>query len=241
MLTRLIGFLYLSLIELKDMPKAAPKKTSKKVASKAESVIVVDNRNSNDKPLIAGLSKRVVVLGLIVIGGGILLFLAYRWLVVAWVDQTPITRVEMYKQLEARYGKDLMEQMVTETLITNEAKNRKVSVSKEEVAAEVKKLEDQQGGADKLDQVLGFQGMTRAELEKQISYQLLIRRMFGDGVTVSDEDVNQYIESNKEQLGEVDDQTKVTIREQLVMQKIGQAFNTWLTENKSGSRVVRYN
>lgn len=203
---------------------------SKVVVTKAEESKVVTPRNN----------KRMLIIAAIVIVGGVLLFGLYKWLVLAWVDSTPITRIGMYKQLEARYGKDLTEQMITEALITNEAKNRKIVISQEDVQAEIKKLEDQQGGADKLNQVLSFQGMTRAELEKQIGYQLMIKKMFGDGVTVSDEELNQYIESNKEQLGEVNDSTKSAIRDQLLMQKIGQAFNTWLTENKSGKRVVRY-
>lgn len=240
----MLGFLYLSLIEITNMAKAAPKKTSKKSVSKVESKVVLNDKTTptvdvvNDSPR---LNKRVIILALIILGGGALIFFAYRWMVVAWVDKTPITRMAMYQQLEARYGKDLTEQMVTEALISNEAKNRKVEVSNEEVQSEIKKLEDQQGGADKLDQVLGFQGMTRDELTKQISYQLLIREMFGKDVVISDEEVNQYIESNKEQLGEVTEEIRTAIKDQLAMQKIGQAFNTWLTENKSGSRVVRYN
>lgn len=221
------------------------KKTTKKSVTKANSEVeVIDPRITRGSSKIVESpksNKRLLILVAIIVGGGALLFFGYRYMVLGWVDRTPITRLEMYQQLESRYGKDMLEQMITESLIANEAKNRQVSVSKEELAAEIKKLEDQQGGADKLDQALGFQGMTRQDLEKQIGYQLMIKKMFGQGVSVSDEEVTQYIESNKEQLGVVDDKTKSAIKDQLTMQKIGQAFNTWLTENKSGKRVVRYN
>lgn len=242
MLTELAYFLYLSLIDLRNMAKVV-KKTTKKSVGKINSE-VVDAKVTRGTSKVAESpksNKRLLILVAVIIGGGALLFFGYRIMVLGWVDQTPLTRLGMYQQLESRYGKDMLEQMITESLIANEAKNRRVSVSKEELVAEIKKLEDQQGGADKLDQALGFQGMSRNDLEKQIGYQLMIKKMFGQGITVSDEEVTQYIESNKEQLGVVDDKTKSAIKDQLTMQKIGQAFNTWLTENKSGSRVVRYN
>lgn len=221
------------------MPRTKTKKSTVKRISKRETspklevvqTVTIGKKEFNRKKVLLG--------GALIILAGVLSVYAYKALVVAWVDKTPITRIELYRQLETRYGREMTDQIITETLIQNEAKERKVSVSDEDVNAEIKKLEDQQGGGDKLDQILSFQGISRDQLTKQIWYQLLIKKMFGEGVVVSDEEVNKYIEENQENLGEVDEKLRQAVKEQLLMQKIGQSFNTWLTENKNSSRVTR--
>ncbi len=93
----------------------------------------------------------ITILGVVLLG-----FLAYRYLVVAWVDQTPITRFQLYSQLEKKYGSDITEQLITEDLIKNEAKKRNVDISDDEIKAELTKIEEQQGGPRKLDEILGL-------------------------------------------------------------------------------------
>ncbi len=184
--------------------------------------------------------KRLLVLGAMIIGLGLLLFYGYKYLVIGWVDQTPLTRWQMDRELEKRYGKDYKDQVITETLILNEAKKRNVVASDQAISDELKKIQDQQGGGDKLNQILAMQNMTLDELKKQLKFQVLVKQMFSSGVSVSDDEVTKYIADNKEQFATSSDQVKAQVKDQLTLQKTGQAFNTWLTEAKSGKRVVTY-
>lgn len=184
--------------------------------------------------------RRLITMIAIAVGLGVLLFLAYRTLVLAWVDQTPVSRWSYYQQLDQKYGKELKDQLISEQLINNEAKKRNVSVDDGEINNEIKKIEDQQGGASQLAQILELQGMTMDELRKQVRFQVLIKKMFGQNINITDEQVNQYVEENKAQLGEVNDELKAQVKDQLQLQKVSQDFNAWLTEAKSGNRVVKY-
>lgn len=181
-----------------------------------------------------GYSRWLVLLGL----ATLLLFIASRTLVVAWVDKRPVTKFEYFSLMDKRYGKDVKEELIVEKLLSQEAANKKISISNQDVEAEIKRIEEQQGGADKLNQILELQGMNRSDLNNLVKLQLTREKLFGQ-VTVTDEEVNKYIEENSEQLPAVDDKLKVSIKEQLKQQKVSKNFNDWLTETLKGDRVVR--
>lgn len=177
----------------------------------------------------------VVAVGLVLLG-----WLASKYLIVAWVDGQPITRIELLGELEKRYGKDTREQLVIQKLIANEAKNRGTNVSDAEINTEIKRIEQEQGGADKLQQVLQMQGIKESEFKELVRLQLLRQKMFGANANVTDKEVNDYIEQNKAQLPEkIDDALKSRIKEEIKQQKIAADYNAWLQEALNGTRVKR--
>lgn len=177
----------------------------------------------------------LVVLGLVLLG-----WIFSKYLVVAWVDGQPVTRIELLSELEKRYGKDTREQLIVQKLIANEAKNRGISIQDDEINSETSRIEQEQGGADKLQQVLELQGISQTEFKELVRLQLLRQKMFGANVSASDEEVNQYIEQNKAQLPEeVDEALKSRIKEEIKQQKIAADYNSWLQEALGGSRVKR--
>src|SRR3989338_2617747 len=50
----------------------------------------------------------LLVAGIAVLVVGVAFFL-YKFLVVAWVDTTPISRLQVYNQMESRWGKDTLD------------------------------------------------------------------------------------------------------------------------------------
>lgn len=185
------------------------------------------------------LRSKKLFIPLLLFGLVLLAFLASRFLVVAWVDNKPITRWDYYKTLDAKYGKDIKEQLIVQDLVQSEANKRKVTVSQEELNKEVQKIETEQGGADKLNQILQIQGISQDEFKNLVRLQILKQKMFAQDVTVSDDDVNKYIEENKAQFETVDDQLKANLKEELLQQKINTNFNNWLQGVLESSRVKR--
>lgn len=181
------------------------------------------------------------------------IYLGFKWLVVAWVDKTPITKIALYQELEQKYGEDLREQKIVENLVKNEASKRAVVVSREEVDQEAKKIEDQVGGKETLDSLLLQQKVSFDEFKGQVELQLLIRKMFEKDVSVSEDEIKKYFEENKESLlssldnpdisledeSSSSSQLKEDIKNQLQQQKINQSFKTWLQENQNSARVIR--
>lgn len=188
----------------------------------------------------------------ILVGVGVLLaisligYLGYKQLVLAWVDNTPITRYTLYKQLEEKYGKDFTEQLISETLIMKEAKARGVSIDESAIDAEIKKIEVSQGGADKLKQAMEAQNITMSQLRSQIKYKLLIDKAFGMDISISDKEINDYMETNKDQIPPTEGmaasesaQLKQQIAETLKGEKINKSFEPWLRDALQSSRVKR--
>lgn len=193
------------------------------------------------------LSTKQKIIFLLLLGIlALLIYYGYKFSVLAWVDQTPVTRFQLYQELDKKYGKDLREQLITETLINNEAKKQGVVISQDELDSQIKKIEEQQGGKDKLDQILTLQGMSRQDLDTQIRYQLLIEKMFGKDVTVADNEIKDYIDKNKDQFPDFSDdessesaKVKTGVADLLKRQKIGQSFNDWLKQALESPRIVR--
>lgn len=181
--------------------------------------------------------NKILIIGAIIFG--LLLYLSSRYLVVAWVDGKPITKIELYKNIEKRYGKDTREQIIVEKLILSEAAKNKVVVGKEEIGAEMKRIESEQGGAESLSQILEIQGISKEEFESLVRLQLLRLKIFGKDISITDEEVNKYLEDNKNQYKEVTDKVKEEVKELLKQQKINTSFNNWLKENLKGTRVQR--
>ena len=145
-----------------------------------------------------------------------------------------------------KYGKDLKEQLISEQLVLSEAKKRGVSVASDEIEKQIKEIETQQGGPEQLKQILEIQGMNMEDLKKQIEFQVMIEKMFGQDVQISDEEIKNYIKSNKEQFADVIDpeasisaETKDQVSSLLKRQKTAKSFNDWLKDTLQSSRVIR--
>lgn len=166
----------------------------------------------------------VIVFGVFLV----LLGVAYYFkgvFVAATVNGEPISRLSIVRELEKRAGKNALDTMVTKKLISDEVKKRGITVKKEDIDAEIKKISDQiaaQGGT--LEQALSQQGMTESDLLEQITLNKQLEQVLSDKVSVSDEEITSYLAENKilPTKGVSSEDLKNQTREQLK----GQKFNT---------------
>lgn len=178
-----------------------------------------------------------------VLGGIIIVvlagYLAATKLVIAWVDHTPITFFQYYGVLNDRYGSQTKEQLIDEQLVLNEAAKRNVSVSQQEIDNQINTIKQQTAGEGDFNQLLAQQGLTMSELQRQVKLQLLIKKMFTSEASVSAQEVDAYIEANKDQYPEASAGAKQEVKDQLEQQKVVDVFRNWLAQQESGSRVTR--
>ena len=160
--------------------------------------------------------------------------------VVALVNGTPISRLSVIQELEKQSGKAALESLITKQLIENEARKKNITVSNDEVSAEIKKIEDQlakQGGS--LQAILSQQGMTEDRLREQIGLQKKIEKIIADKLAVSDADVDAYIQNNKvtPAKDEKPEDMKNRIKEQLKQDKFSQEADAWVAAVKDGAKI----
>ena len=160
--------------------------------------------------------------------------------VVALVNNRPITRLALVQKAEKQAGQQILDTLVTKSLILQEGKKQEVEISKEEIEVKIGEIEEQvkTQGTD-LDSLLETQGLTREELGEEIEIQLIIEKILGKDIQVSDEEVESYFEENKEFLGEeaVLEEIKEDLREQIGQEQIGQRITAWIEELKQEANI----
>lgn len=167
-------------------------------------------------------------------------FLLKGTFVAATVNGKPIGRLAVLRELEKSQGAATLDGLITEEIIKQEAQKAGIKIGKEEVASEIENIRNsltQQGQT--LEQVLELQGMSLKELESQIAIQKMIEQLLADKTTVTDEEVNQYIDQNSDSFPEGTDmdQVKEIIRQQLAQQKLGNEFQAWYDGIKAEAKI----
>jgi len=195
---------------------------------------IVDSlKKKNRAPLLI-----IVILVLVILTGGLYYF--KNQFISATVNGQPIWRLSLIRELEKQSGEATLESLVTKSLILQEAKKQKVTISQEEIDQKVKELEDNfisQG--QNLDELLEAQNMTRDQLEEQIEVQLIIEKIVSQDAEVTDEEVADYFEANTDYFPEGSDleSVKEEIRQQLQQQKSSDLVQSWLDSLRDSAQI----
>lgn len=97
--------------------------------------------------------------------------------VVAIVNGEEITKKELVDELIKRYGKATLNDLIKRKLIEQEARKEGVTVTPEEIKEAMNKLEKQIGGKETLNLQLQNRNVSRADLEEDIKYNLLLKKL----------------------------------------------------------------
>ena len=170
----------------------------------------------------------------------LLLFLLRGQLVVATVNGRQISRLNLIRELEKKDGKTVLESLITEQLISQEAEKRKITLLDAEINKEISTIEKsvaKQG--QNLDLLLTQQGMTRSDLLKQVKIQLLLKKMVGQNIIVTDKEINDYIDKNKASLPSGTDPAtlKPQIKTQLEQQKANEKIQKLISDLQSKAKI----
>jgi len=235
----------------KKRTTTASRKTSVSRVKKAPAPLreVVDaqvERNEervwNVPPVAKTLKKPQVLIPLIAVI--ILALFAYTfrsWFVVATVNGQIITRAQLNNEMAQQYGKQVLDSIITKTLVYQEATRQHVTVSQKEVDAAIQQISDtlsKQGQS--LDSVLAARGMKKQDLVDQITLQKIVEKLVGKGVAVSDQEVQDYITKNQDSLptGLSDAQIKQQVKQQLLQQKINDKAQTLVADLQKKANIT---
>lgn len=117
---------------------------------------------------------------------------------VATVNGTDIDKEALYEKLVVSSGAATLDTMISDEIVKQEAKKADVKVTQEEIDAEMKTYEDQYGGAEALESAIASSGMTIAQLEDEMKNYLLIEKLVGPDIKITDEQIETYFDENKE-------------------------------------------
>ena len=167
-------------------------------------------------------------------------FLLKGLFVAVLVNGEPITRLSVIKELEKQGGQQTLSSLVNQTLILQEAKKKNVEVSQKEIDASAKQVEDSlKSQGQNLDTALTAQGMTRQDFLMQLKLRSLVEKLLGDQIKVTDKEIADYIETNKETLPTDLKEEEITkgVREQLKQQKLASKSQEWLANLAKNAKI----
>lgn len=182
--------------------------------------------------------KFIVILVLLLLALGVYYFKSL--FVAATVNGLPIRRYSVINQLEDLYGQQVLDSLITEELIKQEARNKNITVGDAELDQEISNIEKQfSDSGQSLDDTLALQNMSRETFREQIFLQKLVEKLLGDKINVGDEEVDQYIEENKEFFpeGSDPDALREDVFNQLKQDKLSTEFQTWIQEIRQNSSI----
>jgi parvulin-like peptidyl-prolyl isomerase len=215
-----------------------PAKTSTKqvMAKKTDEKIVITQIPSFTKDI----KNPRIFIPIILVIIAVLLFVFRGLFIVAIVNGQPITRFGLDRALEKKYAKQEVSSLITQTLIFQEASNKNITVSDGEINSSVKQVSDslsKQGQT--LDSALALRGMTKQDFIDQLKIQKIVEKILGDQVKVSDKEVQDYVDKNKDSLptGLSDSDLKNQVRQQLEQQKLSDKAQAWIADLQKKANV----
>jgi len=185
------------------------------------------------------ISIKTAIIIVVIIALGVLAYIYKGLFIAATVNGSPISRLAIIQELEKASGKNLLDSLIIEKLVQNEANAKKITVSNDEINGEIKKIEDRvvaQGST--LNAALAAQGMTMEDLKKQIILQKEVEKMVADKINVTDEEVTQYIKDNAISIPEGQEATTTAqIKDELRNQKLNKEAAALITTLKSQAKI----
>ena len=121
---------------------------------------------------------------------------------VAKVDGEKILLTELDEELRSQYGAEVLDTLITNKIVELEAEKEGVTVSDETIQAEYDELVESYGGADVIQSVFDSYGLTEESVKENIRMYQLTKAVVAKSIELSDEEVEQYFEDNKDLYGQ---------------------------------------
>jgi foldase protein PrsA len=206
----------------------------------------IQESSKRSEPVVKRFKGELFIAGGAILLLAVLVFIGKSLFIAATVNGSPISRLSVVRALEKQSGKAALESMIQKKLIETELKKQNITVTEEEVNAEIRLIEQEvigQGGT--LKAALEAQGVTKETLREQITIQKRLEKALSDKVQVSDADLEALKKQNdlKPAQGQSMGDFNKGLKDRLKRQKFQEEASKWvesLTNNAKINYYVQY-
>lgn len=157
---------------------------------------------------------------------------------VAKIGDVSISQHELYEQMKKESGASVMSDLVAIELCRQEGAAQGITVSEQEVDAKVNPIKDKLKTPEKFQQYLKEKNFTNEkELRERIKMILLRDKLLEKAYPVTDEQIKEYYEKNKEKLGKSLEEARPEIAEKLQDRNKRKNVDEWITQLKKKYNV----
>lgn len=121
---------------------------------------------------------------------------------VAKVDGEKILQTELDEALRDQYGAAVLDTLITNKIVELEAKKQNITVSDEDIQAEYDELVESYGGEESIQAVYEANGLTEEAVKENIRTYQLTKNVIAASLDITDEEIEQYFEDNKDLYGQ---------------------------------------
>ncbi|QOS98585.1 peptidyl-prolyl cis-trans isomerase [Brevibacterium sp. JNUCC-42] len=117
---------------------------------------------------------------------------------VAKVGDETVTEQALITQLKERYGKQMLDRMIDHQLVFQEANRLHITVSDQRVQEEIQRIKGHfPHEGDMPSEVQDRLGQTPVQMEQEVRYQLLLKKLATQNVKISDEELRTYFQQHQ--------------------------------------------
>lgn len=201
---------------------------------------LADNLPQQEKRVPIKFTKRRLIISVIVILIAGSIFLYKKQFAAVTVNGETISKQQIIRELEKRGGKQVLNDLITQVLIAQEAKRKGIKMSDQEINAETKKVEAtlvKQG--QNLEQALQQQGMTKQDFTEQMQVRKMIEKMVGRDIEITDKELDEFIKQNQMFIPEATNSAegRDNAREQLKQQKVKEKYQPWIADLQKKAKI----
>ncbi|MEW6080256.1 MAG: peptidylprolyl isomerase [Bacillota bacterium] len=118
--------------------------------------------------------------------------------IIAMVNDEPITKDELLAELKNAGAQAELDRMISERLIMQEAAKMGVTVTEDRLQEEIDKIKEQFSSEWEYTTTLSYSNMTEDILKERLVLNLMVEEILKERVEVTEEQVRQYFEDNKD-------------------------------------------
>jgi foldase protein PrsA len=136
--------------------------------------------------------------GVVVIGTMLAVFGFSKEEVVAKVGSKSISKEDLYTTLVDQYGEAALDTLIAEKIVELESKEKEITVKKSEMEEELQTIQDSYGDEEAFIEALASSGASLDSVKENIKTYLLTEKLLQDRISISDDQVKEYFEENKD-------------------------------------------
>lgn len=117
---------------------------------------------------------------------------------VAKVGDSEISESELIEALKTQYGNEVLNNLVTKSIVQQEIEKAGIQVSDEELEEEMNEYKEYYGGEESFLALLNSSGVDYETFEKDVEEFLATNKILAERITITEEEKQAFFEENKE-------------------------------------------
>lgn len=185
--------------------------------------------------------RSTLIIGVIVILVAVFLYRNRGFFIAATVNGQPISRNTFDQKLRQRYGASMLDGLIGEAIITQEAAKKGITINQKQIDEEIEKTKSSLPAGMNFEEALSFQGLSPEDFKSQIRIRLMVDRLLKDQATISATEVDTFIAQNKKSLTATSEAEMKKEAEQIVRgQKVQDLFQTWYQDLRKKATIQKF-